>query len=283
MSPRAKRLRQSLVSVAALGFTLGAGCATGDSTGEPGSWSGYDTGSAASGASGGEALHSASGSTASESGGARESVLSTGATSAGGPGTAAPADSATVAPIDSGTAGETGAVPGSSGAASAEANDNPLGDGGPNCASQLLNPISAIASSIEPTDGSPTFVATNAIDNNFSTRWESLFQVDPSWIEVDFGVPVYFSEIDILWQSACASAYDVDVSSDATTWTTLKSLTTNPVVWQEAPTAWMNDDVEKISAVGRYVRVHGTKRAQSQEGYSIWEMRAFGANAACAP
>jgi len=118
--------------------------------------------------------------------------------------------------------------------------------------------------------------AVNAIDNNLSTRWESRFQVDPSWIDVDFGFPVYFSEVDVLWQSACASVYDIDVSDDATTWTSLKSLTSNPIVWQNAPSDWTNDDVEKISGVGRYLRIHGTMRCQAEYGYSIWEVRAFG-------
>jgi hypothetical protein len=238
------------VAAFALGCSIAAGCANGDDSND--------------GASSGVSAGSASGNTTGPSGDASGSVASSD--------TASPSASA------GGSAG--GAT---SGAASSGASGE---GGGPGCLSSPLNPVSATASSVEQeADASAgSLVADMAIDKDLSTRWESVFQVDPSWIDVDFGFPVHFSEVDILWQSDCASAYDIDISDDGATWTMLKSLTTNPVAWQGSPTGWTNDDVERISGVGRYLRVHGTRRAQSQHGYSIWEIRALGdMNAACTP
>jgi cytochrome c len=129
-----------------------------------------------------------------------------------------------------------------------------------------------------------TFVATNAIDGNLDTRWESTFRVDPSWITIDFGFRVYFAELDILWHADCPSAYDIDLSDDGASWTTFKSFAANPPSSQPSPPGWTTDDAEKIGTAGRYLRIHGTERAQSQFGYSIWEMRALGdRNPSCTP
>jgi hypothetical protein len=118
----------------------------------------------------------------------------------------------------------------------------------------------------------------------FTTRWGSLF-TSPSWIYADFGAVVSLAEVDILWQGACASAYDIQLSNDAMTWTTVKAVTGTPPVWQNPPTGWTMDDVQKgLSGKGRYLRIYGTTRCLAQYGYSIWEMRAYGdTNANCTP
>jgi chitinase len=118
-----------------------------------------------------------------------------------------------------------------------------------------------------------------------STRWGSLFMADPQWVYADFGAPVFVSEVDILWQTACATAYQIQVSNDAMTWTTIKSVTTAPPTWANPPTGWTMDDVEKgLSGKGRYLRIYGTARALTMYGYSIWEIRAYGdTNASCTP
>jgi hypothetical protein len=188
---------------------------------------------------------------------------------------------------DAGTSGSSSGSAGGSGTGAA--------DGGPKCQSNQLSPTTAVASSVEAqTDASAgTLPASLAIDGNFSTRWGSLFMTDPSWIYVDFGAPVFVDEVDILWESACATAYDIDVSDDATTWTPLKSVTETPPSWsyQYPPPGWTNDagvptaDIQKgLSGVGRYLRINGTARCLANFGYSIWEMRAFGdKDANCQP
>jgi hypothetical protein len=154
------------------------------------------------------------------------------------------------------------------------------------CASNLLIPLAAVALSVNGGN-----VASNAIDGSLSTRWESAQAIDPEWIYVDFGVPVFIGEVDVLWESACAKNYDIDISNDATTWTVIpngtivgNTLAGNAIADGMTPKDWTKAVVTKpLAAVGRYLRVNGTVRC-SVYGYSIWEMRAYGdTKSSCAP
>lgn len=116
--------------------------------------------------------------------------------------------------------------------------------------------------------------------------------VDPEWIYVDFGAQVFISEVDVLWEAACAKNYDLDISNDAVTWTVINpngtvtgnTLAGNAIADGTTPKDWTNAVVSKpLAARGRYLRVNGTVRC-SAYGYSIWEMRAYGdTNASCTP
>jgi hypothetical protein len=185
----------------------------------------------------------------------------------------------------SGTVGGSGTSATVSGTASGSASGTGGGsDAGDNhkCGSSVLKPQVVVASSFA---SPPALPGSCAIDGDFSTRWGSAAQTDPSWIYVDFGAPVFVNEVDILWQSACATAYDIQVSNDAMTWTTLRAVTGTPAVWQNPPTGWTMDDVQKgLSGKGRYLRMYGTARCLAMYGYSIWEIRAFGdTDASCTP
>jgi hypothetical protein len=144
------------------------------------------------------------------------------------------------------------------------------------CNANILVPNAAVASSqMQP--------ASNAIDGMFGTRWESVHGVDPQWIYLDYGAPVYISRIQIAWETACAKNYALQVSNDLVTWTTMTSIAGNtngggaPANWTTAA----NHPV--LSGVGRYLRVNGTVRC-TMYGYSMWEMRAFGdTNGTCTP
>jgi hypothetical protein len=143
-----------------------------------------------------------------------------------------------------------------------------------------LTAVAATVSSYQ--DNAPaTWPAGDVIDGNLGSRWSSL-AVDPGWVYVDFGAPVYVDEVDILWEAACAKAYQIQVSPDAMNWTGVKSITGNAEGSGVAPTSWTGADVEKgFSGTGRYLRIYGTTRC-TMYGYSIWEMRAFGdTNASC--
>jgi hypothetical protein len=151
------------------------------------------------------------------------------------------------------------------------------------CGSALLASKGAIASSFQAagTGGSNTaFPAGNAVDNNFTTRWGSALQVDPSWIYMDFGAPVFVEEVDVIWQNACATTFDIDISADASHWTVMKAVTGNTAGEINPPTnGWSDPAALKyagLSGRGRYVRINGTSRCLANYGYSIWEMRALG-------
>jgi beta-glucosidase len=67
------------------------------------------------------------------------------------------------------------------------------------------------------------------------------------------------------WEAAYATAYRIDVSSDATTWSTVFSTTTGHGGVETIP----------LTATGRYVRMYGTSRATGY-GYSLWELGVYG-------
>ncbi|MBN1409796.1 MAG: discoidin domain-containing protein, partial [Spirochaetales bacterium] len=118
----------------------------------------------------------------------------------------------------------------------------------------------ATASSTENAD----FPAGNAVDGNTGTRWSSAFS-DPQWIMVDLGSTMTISRIVLRWETACASAYQIQASNDGANFTTLYTASGN--------TGGVNDF--NVSGSGRYVRMYGTSRATGW-GYSLWEFEVFG-------
>ncbi len=106
--------------------------------------------------------------------------------------------------------------------------------------------------------------AAKATDGSATTRWSSAFS-DPQWIQVDLGAVHAVSQVVIQWETAHATAYQIQVSNDATTWTTIYSTTTSA-----GGTETLN-----IAGSGRYLRVNGTARSTGY-GYSIWELQVFG-------
>ncbi|MEW9554266.1 discoidin domain-containing protein [Nonomuraea sp. NPDC050783] len=118
----------------------------------------------------------------------------------------------------------------------------------------------ATASSTENA-GTP---ASAAVDGDPGTRWSSAFS-DPQWLQVDLGTTASITGVTLRWETAYATAFRVQVSPDAATWTDLYSTTTGTGGTQTLA----------VSGTGRYVRVHGTARATGW-GYSLWEFQVYG-------
>ena len=110
-----------------------------------------------------------------------------------------------------------------------------------------------------------TNIAANATDGNYGTRWSSAYS-DPQWIYVDLGANYDINQVKITWETAYATAYQIQISSDAANWTTVKAISGN--------TALINDNTG-LSGTGRYVRIYGTARA-TKYGYSIYELEVYG-------
>ncbi|MEV4559321.1 discoidin domain-containing protein [Kitasatospora sp. NPDC049285] len=110
--------------------------------------------------------------------------------------------------------------------------------------------------------------ASNATDGSYGSRWSSLYS-DPQWIQVDLGSVRTVGEVKLTWEAAYAKAYQIQVSDDGTTWTSIYSTTTG--------TGGVND-LTGLSGSGRYIRMLGTQRGTSW-GYSLWEFEVYGASA----
>jgi hypothetical protein len=116
------------------------------------------------------------------------------------------------------------------------------------------------ASSVENA-GAPT---SAAVDGNPGTRWSSQFS-DPQWLQVDLGATAAIDQVVLNWEAAYARAFQIQVSADAVSWTSIYSTTTGPGGVQTLA----------VNGTGRYVRMYGTVRG-TPYGYSLWEFQIFG-------
>ncbi len=118
----------------------------------------------------------------------------------------------------------------------------------------------ATASSYE---NQTTYPASAAVDGNTGTRWSSAFS-DPQWLEVDLGSSQSICSVGLDWEAAYATAFQIQVSTDNTNWTTIYSTTTGTG----------GNQTLSVSGTGRYIRMYGTARA-TQYGYSLWEFQVY--------
>jgi hypothetical protein len=128
---------------------------------------------------------------------------------------------------------------------------------GPNLA--LGRPASA--SSVEEAG----FEAGQAVDGSAATRWSSAYG-DNQWLQVDLGSVVPVGAVDVSWETAYASSYQVQVSTDGVSWTTVASQTAATAGTQRSAFGPVN---------ARYVRINCLTRATGG-GFSIWELAVHG-------
>ena len=110
--------------------------------------------------------------------------------------------------------------------------------------------------------GNPAASVTTATtyENYTATRWESAAS-DPQWIMADLGSPVEIDRVILKWYTDYAKAFDVEVSTDAATWTSVYTSTTGA--------SYSVTDVTFAKTTARYVRMNGTQRGTTN-GYSLF-------------
>src|SRR5262249_18066077 len=121
----------------------------------------------------------------------------------------------------------------------------------------------ALASSVA--FDSAVYNPSNAVDGDPTTRWSSKFS-DNEWIYVDLKDVYTVSEVILRWETAFGADYQVQVSDDATTWTTILTVTGGD---------GDVDDLTGLAGTGRSVRILGTRRG-CQWGYSLWSFEVYG-------
>jgi len=124
----------------------------------------------------------------------------------------------------------------------------------------------AVASSIQ--QNSATYDPGHVTDGNLSTRWASVPGIDPQWIYVDLSSNANIDRVVIKWWTNYAVAYQIQVSNDATNWTSVYITSTGNGA---------TDDIA-VSASTRYVRMYGTVRNNTGHSgrYSMYEMEVYG-------
>jgi hypothetical protein len=107
------------------------------------------------------------------------------------------------------------------------------------------------------------FSPARAVDGDPGTRWASSFR-DGQWLTVDLGAPVPLGKVRLVWESAHARDYEVQLSDEGLLWTTARRV----------EDAHGGTEEQEISATARFVRVVGTRRA-TPYGVSLWELQVF--------
>ena len=127
----------------------------------------------------------------------------------------------------------------------------------PNTNMALNRPVTASSNEVDAR------TAANAVDGNGKTRWSSL-KNDAQWISVDLGAVVSFNKVVLNWESAYGKSYEIQTSTDGTTWTKVYSTTTGVG----------GKETLNVSGSGRYVRMFGIARGTGY-GYSLWEFEVW--------
>ena len=92
----------------------------------------------------------------------------------------------------------------------------------------------------------------NAVDASTSTRWAAKDGNANQWIYVDLGQRFTISRVKLNWGEGYGSAYKIQLSNDAKTWTDAYTTTTgNGAV----------DDIVGLQGLARYVRVQCSVRS----------------------
>ncbi len=120
----------------------------------------------------------------------------------------------------------------------------------------------ATASSTE----SGSYPASSAVDANGNTRWSSSYADNQNLI-IDLGAAQNVSSVKIAWEAAYASQYQVQVSNNYSTWTT---------VYENYNGKGGTETINFSPVNARYVKLYCIKRATAY-GFSIYEFEVYGA------
>lgn len=108
------------------------------------------------------------------------------------------------------------------------------------------------------------YSATLAVDGNTSSRWWAK-STSTQWLKVDLGSTKTVSKVALRWHSYYARSYQIQVSTDNSTWTT---------VFSNAYGAGGMETRTFTARSVRYIRIN-CQTAASSNGYSIYELEAY--------
>ncbi len=124
---------------------------------------------------------------------------------------------------------------------------------------QALNQLVSVSSVDESTHN-----GSYAVDGNMATRWSSAYR-DGEWITVKLDSVRVINRVVLYWEVAYASEYQLQVSTDSLTWTT---------VHHELNGAGGEEEVSFVPVHARYVRLLGANRA-TEYGISLYEFEIY--------
>ncbi|MEV6629432.1 chitosanase [Actinoplanes sp. NPDC051470] len=107
--------------------------------------------------------------------------------------------------------------------------------------------------------------AAAAVDGDLGTAWTTPAVLGSQWLRIDLGAPLRVVRARLTWDKAYASAYRVQISADAASWTDL-------AVAGDGDGG--TDDLKQLGGAGRYVRVLALRGGGS--GFALREFQVYG-------
>lgn len=127
-----------------------------------------------------------------------------------------------------------------------------------------------------------THLGVYAVDGDMTTRWHCGGDMPDgkrqAWFAVDLESPVTVNKVTIKWEWAFARTFDIDVSTDGSSWQTVRTVEWN-TCFQDGDGGVNELYFEPVNA--RYVRMYGLATATPYR-YSFWEFEVY-ANAPVPP
>jgi hypothetical protein len=120
------------------------------------------------------------------------------------------------------------------------------------------------------------YPVSNVNDANETSRWISAPQ-DNTTVSTDLGASYTLNKISVLWAADTIRNYDLQVSTNNSTWTTVASGTTNNTQKQLIDTTSFTS-----TPTGRYFRIVAKDRWNTSYGNSIYEIGVYGTAATSA-
>lgn len=143
---------------------------------------------------------------------------------------------------------------------------------------EVVQPLCSTTKPLTATDASSTPVnlhATSAIDGDAKTFWRSVANWQAT-LTADLGRFAVVSKVAVNWAPNCGADYDIRVSTDKKTWTTVASVRGNAGSGVR--------EVSGFSQKARYVQMKGMKPCKTVDGqgnpipawYEVRELSVFG-------
>ena len=99
------------------------------------------------------------------------------------------------------------------------------------------------------------------------TRWSSAYAASSSWLQVDLGSEKSVGKVDANWGTDRASSYELRVSDDGSSWTTVATVATSA--------AGVKSTVLSSPVRARYVRVVELARVSATDKIDVYGLKVF--------
>jgi hypothetical protein len=128
----------------------------------------------------------------------------------------------------------------------------------------------ALEKPVTVSSNQPGFTATSVNDGDITTRWSSEVE-DPQWVIVDLGQSYNLRRVELEWEAAYGSAYEIHFSD-------VPNFDTYSVIAEVVGGDGDSDVIAVDNNIsGRYLRLYATQRG-TVYGYSLFEIEAYGSD-----